>query len=300
MKSLIKIILLFLWVFLNFNASLLAFEDGDYIVGPGDVLKIEVWQEEDISGKFTIDRHGKIKHFLLGDIDVGGLTIPKIEEKIYKALAKDYMKDPEVKVSIEEYHSQKVFVLGEVTKPGFSELKGKTTLLNVILGAGGPTSNAGEKVSILREDSDKEDKDSGEEKKLDHILVDINRLFLKGDLSQNIFVKTGDIIYVSRLEKGNVTTRFYEKSLNIFYIVGEVKNPGAYEMKEGYTILNAILQAEGLTQYAAPNRTKLIRGEGNNKITFKLKMGDVLDKGDKSKDMVIEAGDLIIVPASLF
>jgi polysaccharide export outer membrane protein len=163
-------------------------------------------------------------------------------------------------------------------------------LLDILLKAGGPTSNAGDNVSILRR----------EDGTLKHIKVDITRLFVDGDLSQNIVIKDRDIIYVSREEKGNITSRFYEKKLNLFYVVGEVKSPGAYELHEGYTVLNAILQAGGFTDYSKKNGVMLIRYENGVRKVYHLKMGDVMDKGEMSKDMRVQASDLIIVPESLF
>ena len=263
---------------------------GEYLVGPGDVLSIEVFGEKDLSGNVTVSQDGKIKNILLGDVRVEGLTTGQIEELLTKQLGKEYLVDPKVTVSIQEYKSHKVYVLGEVEKPGTYALTTQSRLLDILLKAGGPTSNAGDNVSILRREGGT----------LDHIKVDITRLFVDGDLSQNIPIKDGDIIYVSREEKGNITSRFYEKKLNLFYVVGEVKAPGAYELHEGYTVLNAILQAGGFTDYSKKNGVMLVRYENGVRKVYHLKMGDVMDKGELSKDMHVRASDLIIVPESLF
>ena len=263
---------------------------GEYLVGPGDVLSIEVFGEKDLSGTVTVSQDGKIKNILLGDVMVDGLTTGQIEDLLTKQLGKEYLVDPKVTVSVQEYKSHKVYVLGEVDKPGTYALTTKSRLLDILLKAGGPTSNAGDNVSILRREGGT----------LDHIKVDITRLFVDGDLSQNIPIKDGDIIYVSREEKGNITSRFYEKKLNLFYVVGEVKAPGAYELHEGYTVLNAILQAGGFTDYSKKNGVMLVRYEQGVRKVYHLKMGDVMDKGELSKDMRVRASDLIIVPESLF
>lgn len=270
---------------------------GDYTVGPGDILKIEVWGEDDLSGSFTVSPRGTIKNIMLGEVEVKGLTPSAIEQRLVSLLKKDYMKEPRVKVLIEEYHSQKTFVLGEVAKPGPYILRGSRRLLDVLLDAGGPTSLSGDKVSILRKTGEE---DGAGSEKLEQLSVNIQKLFLEGDLSQNIPIKSDDIIYVSRMERGDFTTRFFEKKLNVFYVVGAVKSPGAFEMKEGYTILNAILSAGGLSEQASPNSTKLVRGEGENKQVLTVKMGDVMEKGKKEKDIPLQAGDLIIVPESWF
>jgi polysaccharide export outer membrane protein len=267
-----------------------AHAQGEYRVGPGDVLSVEVFGEKDLSGNVTVSQDGKIKNILLGDINVDGLTTAQIESLLTKKLGKDYLVNPMVTVSIKEYLSHKVYVLGDVEKPGTYALTTESRLLDILLKAGGPTSNAGDNVSILRRENGT----------LQHVKVDITRLFVEGDLSQNIVINDGDIIYVSREEKGNITSRFYEKKLNLFYVVGEVKSPGAYELHEGYTVLNAILQAGGFTDYSKKNGVMLVRYENGARKVYHLKMGDVLDKGELSKDMSVKASDLIIVPESLF
>ncbi len=262
----------------------------DYLVGPGDVLRIEVFGEKNLSGSFTVSQDGTIKNILLGDVAVEGMSTDQIEDLLTKELGASYLIDPKVSVSIETYRSHKVYVLGDVEKPGTYTLETQSRLLDILLKAGGPTSNAGNSVSILRRENGS----------LLHISVDITKLFVEGDLSQNIPIDDGDIIYVSKEEKGNITSRFYQKKLNLFYVVGEVKAPGSYELHEGYTVLNAILQAGGFSDYAEKNGVMLVRYENGKRKVYHLKMGDVMDRGDLSKDMHIQASDMIIVPESLF
>ncbi len=282
-----SVIVIFM-IFMSFVPGLRA--QGEYTVGPGDVLHIEVFGEKDLSGNATVSEDGTIKDILLGDIYVNGLTTVQIEKLLTDELGKNYLVNPRVSVYVKTYNSHKVYVLGEVEKPGTYALTTKSRLLDILLKAGGPTSNAGDNVSILRRESDT----------LKHIKVDITKLFVDGDLTQNIIIKSGDIIYVSREEKGNITSRFYEKKLNLFYVVGEVKSPGAYELREGYTVLNAILQSGGFTDYAKKNGVMLVRYVNGKRKVYHLKMGDIMDKGDLNKDMHIKASDLIIVPESLF
>ncbi len=270
------------------------FAHSEYQIGPGDVLRIDVLEEEQLSGKYTVSSKGTIQIFLLGEVFVANLTTEQLARKLKEELEKDYLRNPQIKVTVEEYNSHKIFVLGEVAKPGTYHLKGKNSVLDILLEAGGPTQNAGDQLSILRTES----KDGQES--LTHIPVNVTKLFIDGDMSQNVQLKDNDIIYMSRRERGDITSRFFQKEINTFSVVGEVKRPGSYEYREGYTVLNAILEAGGLTEYASPNRTKLIRGEGENKKTIKIKLGDIIEKGKKELDQPIQPGDLIIVPASLF
>lgn len=270
------------------------FAYAEYQIGPGDVILINVLEEEQLSGKYPVSSKGTIQIFLLGEIHVANLTTEQLAEKLKTELEKDYLRNPQIKVIVEEYNSHKIFVLGEVSKPGTYHLKGKNSILDILLEAGGPTQNAGDQLSILRTNS----KDGQET--LAHIPVNVTKLFIAGDMSQNVQLKDNDIIYMSRRERGDITSRFFQKEMNTFSVVGEVKRPGTYEYREGYTVLNAVLEAGGLTEYASPNRTKLVRGEGEEKRTIKIKLGDIIEKGKKELDQIIQPGDLIIVPASLF
>jgi polysaccharide export outer membrane protein len=91
-----------------------AHAQGEYLVGPGDVLNVEVFGEKDLSGNFTVSEDGNIKNILLGDVHVNGLTTAQIEKLLTKELGKNYLVDPMVTVSIKDYRSHKVYVLGEV------------------------------------------------------------------------------------------------------------------------------------------------------------------------------------------
>jgi len=265
-------------------------DPSDYVIGPGDVIRIDAYEAEKISGKFPVDSRGYINHFILGKIRVGGKTLSQINNELEKMLGKGFLKDPKVNVVVEEYHSQEVFVLGEVAKPGPYGLKGENLLLDVLLQAGGPTGSAGDVVSILRRSPQVGEEITTTGIPLTHLTVNVTRLLLDGDLAQNIPVQKGDVIFLPRSDKEAKT----------FFIVGQVKTPGAYKLKDQYTVLNAILDAGGFTKYAKGNGTKLIRGKSGKQDVFVLEMEDVLEDGDRDKDMALEDGDLIVVPSGLF
>ncbi|HEY4716621.1 MAG TPA: SLBB domain-containing protein [bacterium] len=266
----------------------------EYRVGSGDILGIEILDETELTGEYPVTIKGTIRMFLLGDVKVSALTTEEIADKLRTLLTKDYIRNPQVKVLIKEYNSHKIYVLGEVSKPGTYHLKEKNTIMDILLEAGGPSNNAGDLLSILRTES------ADGKENLTHIPVNVTKLFIHGDMTQNVKLYDRDIIYMSRRDRGDITSRFFEKEMNIFFVVGEVKKPGSYEYRNGYTVLNAILDAGGITEYASPNRTKLIRGEGKTRQTFYIKIGDITEKGKTELDIPIKSGDLIIVPASIF
>ena len=111
-----------------------------YIIGPGDLLYIEVWKQEDISRQVTVNYKGEIKLPPIKTVSVIGLNAPQLEEKLTKALSK-YLIDPIVFVTVREYNSQRVIALGE-TKTGMYTLKRKTTLVEFLGQIGGPNDDA--------------------------------------------------------------------------------------------------------------------------------------------------------------
>ena len=103
--------------------------DGEYRVGPGDVLEIEVYDDPELSGLVTIQHGGEISFPLLGDVGVNGLTAREVRETLTRLLAKDYLVDPQVAVGVKEHRSQWITLVGEVVRPGKYFLQGSKTLL---------------------------------------------------------------------------------------------------------------------------------------------------------------------------
>ncbi len=110
---------------------------GNYRIGPQDLLKVEVFQVDELTSRERVGDDGRIVMPLIGPIPVAGLTPQEAEDKIAYLLGVDYLQDPQVSIFIEEYASQKVTVSGTVEKPGVFPLKGRTTLTQAIALAGG-------------------------------------------------------------------------------------------------------------------------------------------------------------------
>lgn len=241
----------------------------EYVIGGGDLLKITVYDNPDLATESRVSNEGKITFPLIGEVLVSGNTAIELEKKIAGLLADGYLVKPQVSVFIEEYRSKKVSVLGEVAKPGLVNLKGKSTLLEVISDAGGITLNAGEALTIQRAGS-------GERSTGDvTVVVDLKRLFEDGDITSNLAVMDGDSIYVPKAA--------------FVYVNGEVKNPGAYKITKGLTVLKSITLAGGFTPKASESRTKIIRKTANDENTIKAKM-----------DEIVKPDDIIFVPESWF
>lgn len=253
----------------------------EYVIGPKDVLKITVWDHEDLNREVTVSEEGNFSYPLIGKVHADGLTVSELEKEIEKRLSGKYIINPQVNITVKEYKSKQVFVLGEVggtgtgKGPGAYPLIGKTTLMEILAEAGGPTKEAGSEVIIIRPKKKRANPTPLEKASEDEIIrINLRRL-LEGDMSQNIVLEPNDTIYVPKAE--------------YFYVFGEVKKPGKYILEKGVTVLKAITIAGGTTEKAAINKTKIVRERAGIKVEIKARMTDP-----------VYPGDTIIVPESLF
>ncbi len=199
------------------------------------------------------------------------MTATEIGKKLAVLFANGYIKKPQVSVFIIEYKSKKVTTLGEFVKPGLIEMRGNSTLMEVISNAGGITANAGETLFIQRNSV------KGSENRKDDIIISIDLIkLLEGtDMSANVPVLDGDSIYVPKAA--------------FVYVSGEVKAPGAYKLTKGLTVLRSITLAGGLTIKANQDKTEIVRKIGNTEKSIRVKMEDQ-----------VMPDDIIVVPESFF
>src|SRR6516162_9759644 len=109
----------------------------DYVVGGSDVLLITSYDQADLSGKFTVEADGTFTFPLIGRFHAGGLTLRAIEQGLKDRLREErYFKNPQITVAVEQYRSQKVFIVGEVRSPGPYTLSGNITLVEALARAG--------------------------------------------------------------------------------------------------------------------------------------------------------------------
>ena len=135
-----------------------ATSDPDYVIGPEDMLNISVWKEPDVSGAVPVRPDGKISMPLLGDMQAAGSTPMQLTQRLTDGLKK-YMDDPRVTVIVTAINSRRVFILGQVGRPGAFPLLPHMTVLQAISSAGGLTPYAGQsKIYVLRNDNGKQTK----------------------------------------------------------------------------------------------------------------------------------------------
>ena len=166
-----------------------AFRLKEYVVNLGDILEISVWEWPDLrTPEVYVRPDGRISFPLVGDIEAVGRTLTEIDDELTKKLT-EYIRSPQVSVSIKRFGGKKVIVLGEVSNPGVYAPTGKSSLLEVIALAGGFSATAvTSNVLVIR----------GDVVKSEAIACDLRRALKGGDLSQNISTEPNDIIYVPR------------------------------------------------------------------------------------------------------
>lgn len=244
-------------------------EDTTYRVNPGDVLEISVYDEKDLEKVVRVSEKGDIVYPFIGSVRVEGLTAEEIAERIDTLLDKDYFVDANINVFVKEH--AKFFVLGEVNREGAYELKGPFNLIDAVSLAGGTKENADlSKIQIIRE-SDAGKKD---------LYVCMNTQ------GRNFLIKPFDRIIV--------------KSYGKISILGEVENPGSYYYKQDLGVVEAIAMAGGFTDIASRNKVKVIRKKQGKQKIINVPVTHILKSGDTSRDVILQEGDTIVVPESLF
>jgi polysaccharide biosynthesis/export protein len=159
----------------------------DYIIGPSDVLAIDVWKDAELTRSVTVRPDGKISLPLVGELEVSGLTALTVQHLIAQRLT-EYITNPQVTVIVQEVKSQTYVIVGKVTKPGSYELGKPTTVLEALAMAGGFVEFAKvSKINIIRR------KDGGP---METLHFDYKKALKGENPEQNVKLRNGDTIVV--------------------------------------------------------------------------------------------------------
>lgn len=252
---------------------------GDYEVGPGDVLDVAVFGNDDLSRVPTVQTNGAITFPLLGEVQVAGLTVGEVRRKITNLLAKDYLVNPQVEVKVKEYQSQFVSVVGEVNSPGRKPIRGRMRLVDALLESGGFKATASTEVLITRSDGD-----FGDGVRTVSVRVS-NATSAAALVNLELPLKNGDII--TALPKSYVT------------VDGEVNRPGRYAIESDLTVTGAISLAGGFTRFGSSD-VKVRRSDPQSgKVTIiEVDIKDV--RNGKKPDVPLLPNDVISVSRRVF
>lgn len=254
-------------VFSLLAANVFAEDNLDYPLGPGDVLRINVFQNPDLTTETRVSENGSITFPLIGAVDVGSLSIAAAEKKIAAALKNGgFVQHPQINIVLLQMRGNQVSVLGQVNRPGRFPLETLSRVSDMLAMAGGATM-AGDDFAIVT---------GLRNGKPFRKVIDIPALYLGAKSDEDIFLAGGDIIYVHRAP--------------VFYIYGEAQRPGPYRIERGMTVMQALAQGGGPTTRGSEWRLRLHRKNDEGKI----------EKLSPEMTDAVQPNDVIYVRESIF
>ena len=245
-----------------------------YRLGPGDMISIQVWRRPELSQEgILVSPDGFLTVPRIGNVQVLGLTVAQVKALVTSKLEFFYI-EPEVTIRVQEFHNNKAFVLGRVSKPGVVNFPGKGTLLEALALAGGiPDQNKDTsltKCAIIRGN--------------DLIIwIDLQDLLRNGNMALNAPVRNNDVIYIP------------ESSDELVYVLGEVQTPGAIQIRGGMTVLKAVMLAGGINKNADPEKVFVIRQQTLKGDVIRVSLKELLENGDFTKNFSLMPNDIIYV-----
>jgi polysaccharide export outer membrane protein len=246
---------------------------GDYVIGEGDGLIVDVWGVKELNVAVTVRPDGKITVPGIGDIPAAGYTPTELQGVLGTKL-KELVKNPIVTVTVKEITNSKVYIFGGGVKAGVFNLNQRATLLQLLCALGDV------KVADL--------KNSYILRKGKKIKTDFHKLFITGDMTEDITLETNDSLFIPLLAEKNV------------YVMGAVGKPRFIEYREGLTVMESILEAGGFSKFAKENDTVIIRKDGAKEITIPVRAKDLVKDGDLSQNVKLQPGDYVIVKEGMF
>lgn len=274
------------------DPALLQKPTAEYRVGPGDQLEIAVLGDVDTNSLCTVGPDGKIYFYMLPGMDVWGLTLPQIREKIVTGLQQFIREKQPVSVTLRLAASERVWVLGRLNKPGVYPLTGPTTLLEAIAQAGGlsPRSAAaslGGAIPMTTGTTNASDEaaDLSRAFVIRHgqmLRVDFAKLLRDGDLSQNIYLQPDDFVYLPGAAASTV------------HVLGAVFQPKAVDSTSHLTLARAVADAGGTIKDAYLSHVAIVRGSLNQPQVAIVDFNAIM-RGQEP-DVVLQPDDIVYVP----
>ena len=241
--------------------------DSDYRMGTGDVLRITVYGQPDLTTEARVSERGNITFPLIGDVKVAGTTPAQGEAEIAQRLSKGgFINEPFVTLNVVQYRGQQISVLGRVNRPGKFALEKAVRLTEALALAGGVAADGADIVTLVRT----------QDGKTEYRDIDLVALFKPGGEAGNELVQDGDILNVSRQP--------------MFYIYGEVQRPGAFRLEQNMSVVQALSMGGGVTPRGTQRGLKILRRDESG----------VMQEIEASLADTVKKNDVIYVKESLF
>jgi len=273
-------------------------KQGEYVIGSGDLLSIEVFDVPELTRDLRVNESGYVSIPLIATrVQAAGLTAAQFQDKVAELLqSNELVNSPEVTVTVKEQHSQPITVAGAVKTPILIQAEHQVTLLEALSQAGGVADDAANRILITRPgdvtglpgvsgDPSNDRKDPTASGTV--ITIDLSDLLDSGDAKFNIPLLSGDVVTVPRA--------------GVIYAVGAVKNPGGFVMqgqRQDMTILKIMALSGGLQSTAKPERTVIIRRDGAGAAQQEIHVDLRKILALKTEDVPLRQSDILFVPDS--
>ena len=253
---------------LGFAGTAQAADEREYVLGPGDIVRITVFQNPDLTTETRVSEKGMLTFPLLGAVSVGGKSISAAEAEIAARLRDGgFVRQPQVNVLPVQMRGNQVSVLGQVNRPGRFPLETANLRLTDMIATAGGISPAGADIVIFVGVR------GGKQIRRE---IDLPSLFLSGEMAHDIVMSGGDIVYVHRAP--------------MFYIYGEVNRPGAFRLERNMSVMQGLASGGGTTARGTTRGLRIHRrmADGSLKVV------------EPGLDDLLKSDDVIYVKESLF
>jgi polysaccharide export outer membrane protein len=279
----------------------------DYRIGPGDVIEVQVNMAPELSNLLRVNSDGTFLMPFIGRIQAYDKTSEELAELIARKLRGEYLKNPIVKIVLKRIDSRTYFIQGAVRRSGIYQIEGHPTLLELLAAGGGLADNYGTTAFIIRRKKSytpdptrtmdgenqitqaESNTGSGLDRQppgspLDFEILKANITgLLQGNFEQNVVLEPGDIVNIPPSE--------------VFFIAGEVREPGSFPLRQGTTLRQAISLAQGMTPKAAGSQSVIYREDvDGRRREIKVDLNAIMRAG--GEDLTLAANDIVIVPNS--
>ncbi len=240
----------------------------EYQLGDGDSIRVLVFQNPELTVETRVTERGTITYPLIGNVAIGGMTIPGAEQAIAKALSDGgFIQRPQVNIVLLQNRGNQVSVLGHVGRPGRYALETFTTRLSEMIAIAGGMGPTGADTAIVT--GMREGKPFRKE-------IDIAGMFLNNHLQDDVVVAGGDVIFIQRQP--------------MYYIYGEVQRAGSFRIERNMTVRQALASSGGLTARGTERKLGVYRRGVNDRIEYLI----------PDMNESVRADDVFYVRESLF
>ena len=259
-----------------------------YIIGNTDQLSITFWQQPDLNRDLRVNENGMINLPVIGEIKAAGLTTSELAKKIVQQMSIYNTPVSQATVTVSEFNSRSIVVAGNVQTPGTYKYEKIPDIWQVILDAGGPTSDADlAHVTVIRKTGDKSNV----------IDVDLYKIIKEGDLTKAPKLLAGDLVNVPLSNYGTAMALSGETKFegrNIFFIFGQVTEQGPRNLEAGMDVLDAIALAKGITSEADLKNVRVIMKDAKYSSVVRVDLNKYTNSGGPR--LLLHPEDTIIVP----